>query len=123
MAESTLTKAETTKLNTVVGKLATSLKIKASDEKGRKNLERYANKWVRFKLGRRGTGPHSHGFDTDQRKAITTALAETFGIKPKAKAAPAKASSKKSGSKRTTSRRRSTSQLAGEQQARAEAAS
>jgi hypothetical protein len=120
MADSVLTAAETKKLDNVVSKLSGTLKIKVSDEKRKANLARYANKWVRFKLGRRGTGPHAHGFDADQRKVITAALADAFGIKAKPrKTATAPAKGKAVPRKRASSKK-SASQLAGEQQARAE---
>lgn len=53
----------------------------SKDEKEQKNLERFADKYLRWKLGVRGTGPHAHGFSSDQRKAITGAINAAFGIK------------------------------------------
>lgn len=118
MAGTTLTAAQSKKLDTVVGKLETSLKIK--DEKVKANLRRFADKYARFKLGVRGTGPHSHGFSADQRNKIMEAVREAYGIKtapkPKANGKPA---TKPVAKKRST--RKSTAQLAQEQVARAEA--
>ena len=112
---STLTPAQVKKLDATVASLQGSLKVKGEDRQ--KALVRFADKYARFKLGVRGTGPHSHGFDAEQRKAITEAVRNAFGIKaPARKAAAPKAPAKKGGK----ASRKSTAQLAKEQTARAE---
>jgi len=89
----TLTTAQAKKLSGVVESLTKSLKVKGDQVK---NLERYADKYARFKLNIRGTGPHSHGFNATQRKAIMAAVREAFGIKaPERKASKPKAAPKK----------------------------
>lgn len=130
MAGTKLTEAQSKKLGGVVSGLEKSLKVKASDEGTKKNLARFADKYLRFKLGVRGTGPHAHGFNADQRKAITSAINSAFGIKVSERkprsTQPATTTTKKSSSRKASSRpgtgsRKSASQLAGEQQARASA--
>lgn len=121
MASKTLTPAQSKKAEQVVASLIKSLKLKASDEQGRKNLARYVDKYARFALKVRGTGPHSHGFNAEQRKAIRSAVNEAFGIKPVERKAPApRKSGGRTPAKGKSGTRKSTAQLAKEQQARAE---
>jgi hypothetical protein len=117
-ARSNLTPAQSKKLDTVVASLVSTLKVKGEDRQ--KALGRFADKYARFKLGVRGTGPHSHGFNTGERKAITEAVRNAFGIKvaPRKAAAPKVAAKKGSANKRGSTRK-STAQLAKEQTARA----
>lgn len=114
---SKLTPAQSKKLAGVVSTLATQLKVKKD---AMANLERFADKYARFKLGVRGTGPHAHGFNAAERKAITEAIRTAFGIKvaPRKAAAPKAPAKKKSGNRRGSTKR-STAQLAREQAARA----
>lgn len=116
-----LSPAQEKKAEQVVASLTKSLKLGAKDDAGRKNLARFVNKYARFALKLRGTGPHSHGFDATQRKAIRAAVNEAFGIKAPERKAPAKASGTKTNTanKGKRSTRKSTAQLAKEQSARA----
>ncbi len=78
----TLTAAEQKKLDSVLGNVLTSFKLsKTNAEATHKQLARFGRKHLLNKLGRRGTGPHAHGFNAGQRKAITTAVNAAFGIK------------------------------------------
>lgn len=127
-----LTDAETKKLKQLIGRVQGLPKT----EQGRKDVERFADKYLRFKLGVRGTGPHSHGLSDTQRKALREAIHKAFGIKAPERKAPAKAPAKASGKKAPSKAKapakrtapvvpqpgtgvRSTSELAGAQQARA----
>jgi hypothetical protein len=134
MTQSTLTEAEAKKLKGIVGRVQGLPK----DEKAKLNTERFADKYLRFKLGRRGTGPHSHGLSTEQRAKLTAAIRKGFGLpepkaggKPKATPVKAKAPAKrktagtsvKAGTPPAVAQpgtgARSVSELAGAQQARA----
>lgn len=113
---SKLTPAQIKKIWGVTDGLAKQFKLKGDDLS---RLNRFADKYLRYKLGVRGTGPHAHGFNPEQRKAITGAINEAFGIKTperKVQQAPAEGSVKKSGK----NSRKPTAQLAKEQTARAE---
>lgn len=118
MTQSTLTEAEAKKLKGVVARVQGLPK----DERGKANTARFADKYLRNKLGRRGTGPHSHGLNETQREKLKSAIDRAFGITRKA---PAKAQStkaapaKRSGSKAGKGKGKSASELAGAQTARA----
>lgn len=124
MAGQALTPQQAKKLDGVCTKLVAELKLKqVKDAKTGPvtNLGRFADKYLRYKLKVRGTGPHAHGFNKDQRAAITTAIREAFGIKTEPrKVAVAKkpAAAKRTGGKRGGARR-STAELARQQTERA----
>jgi len=115
-----LTPAQSKKLDGVVSGLIGSLKVKGDE--AQKNLGRFADKYARFKLGIRGTGPHSHGFNAGQRKAIAEAVREGFGIKeaPRKTRVARPAAGKPAGKRGKGSTKRTTAQLARAQKARAE---
>lgn len=116
MTQSTLTEAEAKKLKGVVSRVQGLPKA----DKAKQLTERFADKYLRFKLGRRGTGPHSHGLNETQRENLKSAIDKAFGITRKA---PVRASGKKGGKAtgKATGKRggKSAAQLAKQQTARA----
>lgn len=113
---STLKPAQAKKVDELVATLTSQLKLKADADKT--NLRRFVDKYARFKLGVRGTGPHSHGFNKEQRQAIMSATREKFGIKATERKPAAK---KATPAKRQRSNRKpSTAQLARQQTERAQ---
>jgi len=120
MAGTALTPAQQKKLDGVIGALNGTLKIKASDESAQKNLSRFADKYLRYKLGVRGTGPHAHGFSKEQRTTITGAVNDAFGIVPAPRKPRTPTAGKPAGKGKGKGKVRTTAQLAAEQTARAE---
>jgi hypothetical protein len=114
MTRSTLTEAQTKKLASAVAKFnASQSYTKASREDNEKDAARYADKWGRWKLGIRGTGPHSHGFDAKQRNELQAITAAALGIKIEEPV-------KKEAAKPKKGKGKSTAALAKEQKARAQ---
>jgi hypothetical protein len=66
-------------------KLARALKPfqRGKDEQAATNVARYADKWGRWQLGVRGSGPHPHGLDEATREAVQKATRRALGIKAK----------------------------------------
>jgi hypothetical protein len=76
MSGPTLTAPQTKKLDGALAPFVDGL-----SEKDAVNVHRYADKWARWKLGVRATGPHAHGLDVETRTAIQAALVAAYGIK------------------------------------------
>ncbi len=118
-----LSAAEQKKLDAVLGNVLTSFKLSKADAVATgKQLARFGKKYLLNKLGRRGTGPHAHGFNAEQRKAIISGINAAFGIKaPERKVRVRGATTAKKGGAKN-SRKKTTAQLAKEQTARAQGA-
>lgn len=74
MAGQQLSKQQAAKRDTALAPIVK----KAKDEDVQKNIGRFGDKWLRYKLGIRGTGPHSHGLAAETRTAIYEALKAAF---------------------------------------------
>ncbi len=80
-----LTKAQSGKIATTIEPFATK------DEKRNLLVQRYAEKWVRFKTGKRSSRPPVAGLDAKTRAKLSGALDESLSLPEKPRKAKAAA--------------------------------